>query len=401
MKLLFIMFDGENFTGGPTINMTRLLPVLVDRGYVVEVLCFYLKAHPNADFLESKNITCHLHEQTLMTYRSVPWIFKKAEEINPDVFIPDISTQGLIAGKWLKEKGIRVINTLRGNDKLNWGKAIYFSKQSLWQSSAIVCVSKYLKEQLQQKITLNIPSVIIPSGVEYSKNKSNQFSEIINILYTGRFVKRQKDIDAVLNLFIKLAKLDKRFCFNLIGHGPEQNNLLNRIKSEELSDRIKLHLPLRGEAYKTFLAQHQIMVLLSDHEGTPGAIMDGMSCGLIPVVYKIEGIEKLIINNATGFIVGDKENEPLNKIMEIIDKPELREELSLNAKAHIKSYYSIDYCADQWELLFKHLNIGERLPFKKPIFYKLPPKNKLLLEHLTIPLGKMLRYRLKQFLNRP
>jgi glycosyltransferase involved in cell wall biosynthesis len=392
------MFDGKGFSGGPTINLTRLLPVLFSRGYRIDLLCFYINSHPNASLLEAKGIKCHYKKQSLMSYRIVPWILKKIEEINPDIFIPDISTQGLIAGKWLTKNGIKVINSLRGNDDLNWGKAIFFSRRGKWQSSAIVCVNEFLENKLKTKLNLEIPSIVIPSGVLKSNHISNQLTKNIKIVYSGRFVNNPKNVDKILDLFLKLAKENLEIEFSLIGSGNEKYNLQQKIDESGYNKRIKIYKPLKNGEYKEFLAQHQIIVLLSDHEGTPGAIMDGMSCGLVPVVSNTEGIEKLVINNENGFVVDNKTNAPFKKIIELLRNNDLRIEFSNTAIDHISQRYDIDICANQWERLLGDLQVKRHHRFKRPIFYKLPKKSNLLKEHLTASNINIFKYRLKQIL---
>lgn len=392
------MFDGKNFLGGPTVNITRLLPVLLKRNYEIDVLCFYINSHPNADYLNTKGIKCHFRQQSLMSYKSVPWILKKIEEINPDIFIPDVSTQGLIAGKWLTIKGVKVINTLRGNDDLNWGKAIFFSRQGKWQSSAIVCVNEFLENKLKTKLNIEIPTIVIPSGVLKSNHISNQLTENIRIVYSGRFVNNPKNVDKILDLFLKLAKENLGLEFSLIGSGKEKSNLQSRIDELGYDERIKIYRLLKDEEYKEFLSKHHIIVLLSDHEGTPGAIMDGMSCGLVPVVSNTDGIEKLVINNENGFVVDHKTNAPFKKVMELLKNDDLRIEFSKNAIDHISKRYSIDICANQWERLLGDLQVKRHHRFKRPIFYKLPKKSNLLKEHLTASNINIFKYRLKQIL---
>lgn len=37
------------------------------------------------------------------------------------------------------------------------------------------------------------------------------------------------------------------------------------------------------EQLRSYLANSHVLILSSDYEGTPGAVMDAMACGLVPV----------------------------------------------------------------------------------------------------------------------
>jgi glycosyltransferase involved in cell wall biosynthesis len=59
--------------------------------------------------------------------------------------------------------------------------------------------------------------------------------------------------------------------------------------------------------YLQQLIEHNILILLSDYEGTPGAVMDGMACGLVPVCTDISGgVQELVIPDQTGLLVRDR-----------------------------------------------------------------------------------------------
>lgn len=377
------MFDGPNFSGGPVINLTRLLPELKKRGHDINVLCFFRGTeHPNADLIAKQGVNCMFKSIELQSNLVVPWILKKCKKLNPDIFIPDVSTQGLLAGKWIKSFGVPVINTMRGNDDLNWGKAVFFSRKSKWQTSAIVFVNDYLKNELNSRVKTELEQVVIPSGVNTSIFKSNQNKSKIGFVYSGRLTNRIKNVNEIILAFINIAKEYSHTYFNIIGSGEESENILNLIKKHKLESIINIVSPLKGDKYKEFLAQHNFILLMSDSEGTPGAIMDGMSCGLIPLVNYYVGIERLVINNKTGIIFDKENNQLIDVLKDVIHDVEFKELLSDNAVEHIKKYFSLDYCVNQWEYLFTKLEVRKKRKFVTPKRVRLPGRNKLLIEHI-------------------
>jgi len=105
---------------------------------------------------------------------------------------------------------------------------------------------------------------------------------------------------------------------------------------------------------------------MSDYEGMPGSLMDGMACGLIPICLKIPGIDELIIPDKTGILINNRKQAFLDAIKQLQNKPHFREELSNNAIYHIKENFSLAAAVDKWELfLTSFCNDAEGLERKE------------------------------------
>jgi len=385
-RLLFVLYDRPNYPGGPIINYLRLLPLLVERGYDVHVLVLYHADYPNARILRSKGVSIYPTTFIVDSMKAVRWILRKAEKIQPDIFIPDVSTPGCFAGKWMKESGIPVVNSHRSDDDNNWGKAIYFSDpQYGFATSAIFCVSNYLLEKLTRKISNpDLVTMVIPSGVSIPNNYSLQKNGL-SIVYAGRLVQRQKRIRDVVHAFIVLAEKFKDMSFTFIGDGPDRGMCEEVVASSSFQDRMKFVGVLKDEAYKNELAKHDIVVLLSDYEGVPGSLMDSMASGLVPVCYSYPGVDDLVLDQVTGLIVKDRNASVIKAVSTLVENHELRRQISKNARRQIIERFSIEISTKKWESLFDILieqrkNINHRFVFPSKI--NLPPANKLLPQHV-------------------
>lgn len=387
-SLLFIMHDRPNYLGGPIINYLRLLPKLIESGYRVYLLSIYHKDFPNSRSLEKEGVIVFTTPYTY-TIDNVNWILEKAEEIQPDVFIPDVSTAGCFAGKWIKQAGISVINTLRSDDDLNWGKAIYFSSTEFDHVlSGIVCVNSFLETNLRTKIGNSpILSAVIPSGVPIPDKSSDQLQKSLKIVYAGRLVQKQKRVKEMFEAFFKLSKEHPDITFTIIGDGPEKLNCIKLVRVSQFASQFIFTGKLLGDKYKEELQKHHIIVLLSDYEGTPGTLMDGMSCGLIPVCLHYKGCEDLIINHYTGILVNDREQSFHDAINFLYRNPLERLTLSKNARQHILEHYSINATVQKW-LDFINLCCNQENKnhkFVKPNEITLPEFNPMLKEYWLKP----------------
>src|SRR5688500_2801726 len=100
LKVLFILHDRPDYPSGPIVNYLRLLPRFVSSGIEVHLFVIYTTDFPNARILQQQGVTIHTKKKDY-TEILVGWMLSKVEAIQPDVFIPDISTPGCFAGKWI------------------------------------------------------------------------------------------------------------------------------------------------------------------------------------------------------------------------------------------------------------------------------------------------------------
>jgi glycosyltransferase involved in cell wall biosynthesis/SAM-dependent methyltransferase len=410
-RLLFILYDRPNYPGGPIINYTRILPALVQRGYDVHVLVLYWEDYPNAREMEAKGIHIHVTPFIIDSRQAVKWILEQVEKIQPDVFIPDVSTPGCFAGKWIKKSGIPVINSHRGPDDNNWGKAIYFSDPIYgYDTSAIFCVSNFLLVQLNQKIkNPDLITAVISSGVPIPNTFSQQ-RDPVSIVYIGRINQKPKRVIEITNVFVELAKRFDDVTFTFVGDGPDKPRCQEIVANSGYGNRFTFSGMLKGDVYKEELARHDIVVLLSDYEGMPGSLMDSMASGLVPVCYQYPGSEELVIHGQTGLLVKDRNRSLIEAVSTIIVDSHLRKRMSQNARQHIIDHYSVEASIEKWEALLNLLSETQTIDktyFVAPKKIDLPPMNDLLKEHRIVSEPSLvqrlrsklrLRTRIKSFL---
>lgn len=387
------------------MNYSRLLPRFVALGFEVHLLAFYYEDYPTARALEAQGIKVHPQQVTsLFTKDITVWILEQAEQIQPDVFIPDVSTPGCFAGKWLKDSGVPVINSCRSLDDTNRGRALYFSDpRSPYVSTGIVCVSQYLRDDLLSRVdNPALLTTVIPSGVELSTYVSQQKAVPFCVAYAGRLVEKAKRITDTIEAFATLGRKYPDIHFTLIGDGPERSRCQGLVEQAGMQERIRITGFLVGEAYKRELARHNVIVLLSDYEGVPGAIMDGMSCGLVPICTEYDGVQELITDGENGYIVRDRGPMFFQAVESLYSNAELRQRLSHNARERIIHNFSLDIAVERWQSFFAECQkvAGARKTFQRPRLVKLPELSPLLTEYtIRSPKPSYLRRIFRKFVS--
>jgi glycosyltransferase involved in cell wall biosynthesis len=102
--------------------------------------------------------------------------------------------------------------------------------------------------------------------------------------FAGRLSREQKRVDRLPTLVRELdrAKLDYRF--ELLGDGPEAGWLRRQLAGHP---RVIFHGRLSGEAYQSVLRGWDALVLVSDYEGLPIALLEALSVGVLPLYPRI------------------------------------------------------------------------------------------------------------------
>ncbi len=130
---------------------------------------------------------------------------------------------------------------------------------------------------------------------------------------------------------------------------------------DEISNRNLNHLATwHGSVDPKFLnhtlQSYQVSVLLSDFEGTPGAVMDGMANGLVPIVSNIpDGTTELFEHEVSGLVVSDRRDDFDDALSRLSNDSNLRKMLAENAKKKISEEYSLEKMGCDFEAICNEL----------------------------------------------
>jgi glycosyltransferase involved in cell wall biosynthesis len=104
------------------------------------------------------------------------------------------------------------------------------------------------------------------------------------------------------------------------------------------------------------MLEAHVLVLLSDYEGLPIALMEAMAGGLVPVCFKIQsGIPELVEDEVTGLLVADRGDGFIAALRRLRDEEGLWPRLSEGARGQIAGDYSLDVSTRRWKTLFENL----------------------------------------------
>ena len=201
------------------------------------------------------------------------------------------------------------------------------------------------------KKILAISNAIDPKFSEFEKNTFNNSKSII---YVGR-LNKGKRVNLLLQIWSQLQSDFPDWNFNIIGDGPELNNLVQL--SNSLSNK---NIIFHGHSNK--VNQHyknsSIFVSTSAFEGLPMVLIESQSFGTVPIVYNTyESITDLILDEVTGYIVPDlNEKLFLNKLKKLMESDSNRLKMSQKS-LQFSQNFKIDIVGRKWLNLFNYLKI--------------------------------------------
>lgn len=182
--------------------------------------------------------------------------------------------------------------------------------------------SFYNKKKLINKYFLNSKKIRVAyRGVNLDKVKSEDL-EIENnyIISAGRLVKSKNMISVVKT--VERLNLKRKIKLNIFGKGTQQNFLKDYISKNNLQYKINLcgHIPQDELIDKMRRANIFVLMTNKKSEMLPNVIKEAMVSKCICVVSPSPGIEELIENGNTGFIIKNNDiDNAVNIIENILD----------------------------------------------------------------------------------
>ncbi len=185
---------------------------------------------------------------------------------------------------------------------------------------------------------------IVRLGVDKKRFRpANKTSKKIKFLFVGRLVEEKGIVDTIDAIIRVMHALTSEFAFQIVGSGPLKNLISNKIRKNELTDRILLS-EIKYQDIHTAYNSSDILIAPSKRTETweeqYGMVFpEAMSCGLA-IITSGSGAIKEVVGNA-GLYLKETNAESIYKtILSIIDKPKEIDNLKQLSLARSKKYDS-------------------------------------------------------------
>jgi glycosyltransferase involved in cell wall biosynthesis len=297
------------------------------------VMCVIRGLRTDFDVCDGSNFVTHLAALILGTMKRKPIVFWYA-----DVWI----------GRWIKNIGITgSLGEILERMVLSFGKKAKF-----------IAISQYTKRNLIKNKIPEKNVTVIPLGVDDLEVESVAVSPLkkkYDLVAVNRLVKYKKteEIIEAVNIIQKMNSYARVLTLNIIGDGPEKENLQNLINDYQLQESIKIVSGKEHKSVMRLISESKIFVSASIVEGFGIAPVEAAAFG-IPCLLK--NIEPYLEheNNLEGCLIFKNSNELAALIEKMLNEPQEYEKLSKNNKKNSSKFFWSKIVKDTEDLYKKY-----------------------------------------------
>jgi lipopolysaccharide/colanic/teichoic acid biosynthesis glycosyltransferase/glycosyltransferase involved in cell wall biosynthesis len=218
----------------------------------------------------------------------------------------------------------------------------------------MICVSKYERElafnlaiepERVHVIANGIARLPAPTVAENTDATPTQNSPAMPRLIMVARMKSPKRHDLLLQALAKVRNtLGQELPVTFAGDGPLSDALQAQAKELNLKN-----ITWAGDVgnVSELLAQHEVFVLLSDHEGMPITVLEAMRAGLCVMASSLPGIREQINAYQDGILVANTPEAVAEKLLQLVRDPHMRKRLGRAAQQKFEDSFTADTMAER------------------------------------------------------
>lgn len=286
----------------------------------------------------------------------------------PTVFLPQCKPAHYAAAAQAGRRGLPWALSLHSDDPDYWATVAAFGGAR--QGSVLVCVSRHISEACTAR-GIDRPTRVIPYGVQVPATATDFRADPFRVVFSGRIWEHQKRASLVIGTLIRACRSGASIRATLIGDGYARATCEREVAEAGLAEVIGFTGSLPPQQVQAQLLNAQAILLMSDFEGLPIALLEAMAAGVVPVVRRIpSGIPELVDDGRTGLLVSEDPDEAARALRRLADDPALWRRCSTAARELVSSHYNADASYLLWRGLLEELDQQGRAAPSSP--YPIP-----------------------------
>jgi glycosyltransferase involved in cell wall biosynthesis len=262
-------------------------------------------------------------------------------------------------GGWLlrwKYPHVPFIVTVQEGKELNKQSLLtkFFRYLIFRKVDMVTVISDYLAKYVRSQ-NPKIPVSVIPNGVDLDKFKPiSGFDENV-VITVSRLVPKNGVKDLVKAMaIVKKDVGDTKLV--IVGSGPLEKEIRQLIKDLDIDDRVIMVGSQSLENVADYLSKAKVFVRPSLSEGLGTAFLEAMAVGLPIIGTPVGGIPDFLKDGETGLFckIGDS-GDIADKIIKLLENPELRNKLVNNGRKLVEEKYSWDLIASKFKDIYARI----------------------------------------------
>jgi len=355
-RTIVYYIDSKSFGGAEQVLFTILKKL--DRNTWHPVLAYHRSPGISSFIENAEAIGVHtITVPEIRSYYDFNNIFqfgKVLRSIRPAIFHANLNwplscSYGIFAAYFARVKII--IATQHLYSEIGWRRGRIEQKLISYPVNKYIAVSYDVARQLREIIVPENKIEVVHNGIILEDYNSRAYNVSGDDVYSS--IRKNGETYPIV---ITVARLDKQkghtyllkaaadvpgTIFVFVGDGPEKANLENQARELSLADRV-IFLGKRYDIPE-LLNGCDIFVLPSLYEGLPLSIMEAMAAGKPVVASDIGGVNELIRDGETGYLVPAGDTQALARsINTLVSDPALAGKIALAGKTLVEKEFSAD-----------------------------------------------------------
>jgi lipopolysaccharide/colanic/teichoic acid biosynthesis glycosyltransferase/glycosyltransferase involved in cell wall biosynthesis len=277
------------------------------------------------------------------------------EAFPPDIIHAHSAIAGLAARFACKRTSRPVVYTVHGFGfksevpPLRRAAAALAERMMARWTTHMICVSKYERD-LAYRLSITHDRVhVIPNGIA-RLSKPNKRLEIdqptspIRLIMVAR-MKSPKRHDLLLGAVAKVRNtLGYELPVTFAGDGPLRSTLHAKAKALDLK---QITWTGNVDNVDELLTQHDVFVLLSDHEGMPITVLEAMRARLCILASNLPGIREQISTYQDGVLATNTAEAVAEKLLQLVQDPQMRKRFAKSAENVFNEKFTQELMAER------------------------------------------------------
>lgn len=224
-------------------------------------------------------------------------------------------------------------------------------QRSYGQATRFLALTELDRDQYASSGMTNASFIYNPVDLLSVPEKRNWASREKKIVYVGRFAK-EKNVPWMIRAWASVAENYPDWTFDIYGVGPAEDDIALEILRRGVSQSVRIMG--QTQSPESVFANARVMVMASDYEGLPVAVVEAGLCGLPTLTSDCcPGMSVLVNDGVSGYVVPKDDAEAFcARLTDMLDNESLNEQLGINAHAHMERFEP-DRVIDDWEALFE------------------------------------------------
>ncbi len=362
--------------GGSGVVATELAKVLAAKGHKIHVLSYAKPAR-----LEAIDPNIFYHEVAINAYplfEYPPYALALASQMVNLIEYEDLdllhvhyalphATSAYLAKQIMEEKGINVpvVTTLHGTDITLVGSDPSYKNVvefSINKSDGVTAVSKYLKEETEQRFDIKNDICVIPNFIDlerFQKSNKSHFKKAICpddekvVVHVSNF-RKVKRVPEVVSVFDRILKHGIEAKLLLVGDGPDRQRTEQQCRDLGICEHVRFLGKL--DEVEEVLSVADLFLIPSGSETFGLAALEAMSCSVPVISSNIGGLPEVNIHGETGFLCDlDDIGCMAENAVEILTNPELHARMSKAARKQAERFNQ-DLVVNEYESYYKEVS---------------------------------------------